>query len=149
MKQVCPPQLPINFTKHVSLLGPILVHRYGRISRKTWNGRSNCSKTGNYIHHIAMATPPLCLQQPALKPSIFPSASDSQHSFTYLCKFSESSTLISLISIPKSEFSPDFAYPATQNAAQTSPTPRPIPQRLWERVPRSCGPSERWKQPFL
>jgi hypothetical protein len=36
--------------------------------------------------------PPLRLQQPAPKPSIFPSDSDSQHSFTYLCEFPESST---------------------------------------------------------
>jgi hypothetical protein len=40
---------------------------------------------------IAMATPPLRWQQPAPKPSIFPSDSDSQHSFTYLCEFPESS----------------------------------------------------------
>jgi hypothetical protein len=31
------------------------------------------------------------LQQPAPKPSMFPSDSDSQHSFTYLCEFPESS----------------------------------------------------------
>jgi hypothetical protein len=43
-------------------------------------------------HHIATATPPLRLQQPAPKPSIIPSDSDSQHSFTYLCEFPESST---------------------------------------------------------
>jgi hypothetical protein len=40
----------------------------------------------------ATATPPLHLQQPAPKPSIIPSDSDSQHSFTYLCEFPESAT---------------------------------------------------------
>jgi hypothetical protein len=57
------------------------------------------------IYHMATATPPLHLQQPAPKPSIFPSDSHSQHSFTYLCEFPESSTLIWLIFIAKSEFS--------------------------------------------
>jgi hypothetical protein len=64
-------------------------------------------------HHTATATPPLRLQQPAPKPSIFPSDSDSQHSFTYLCEFPESSTLISLIFVAKSEFSRVLAYPTT------------------------------------
>jgi hypothetical protein len=100
-------------------------------------------------HHTATASPPLHLQQPAAKPSIFPSDSDSQHSFTYLWKPSGSSTLISLISVVKSEFSRDFTYPNTRNAAQTSTTPRPTPQSFCERVPSSCGPSQRWKQPFL
>jgi hypothetical protein len=58
-----------------------------------------------------MVTPPLCLQQPAPKPSIFPSDSDLQHSFTYLYEFPESSMLISLIFIVKSEFSHVLAYP--------------------------------------
>jgi hypothetical protein len=57
--------------------------------------------------------PPLCLQQPAPKPSIFPSASDLQHSFMYLWKVSESSTLISLIFVVKSEFSCILAHPTT------------------------------------
>jgi hypothetical protein len=92
-------------------------------------------------HHIAMATPPLHLQQPAPKPSIFPSDSDSQHSFTYLGKFSGSSTLISLISVTKSEFSRVLAHPTMRNATKTLPTPRPTSQTVWERVPRPCGPS--------
>jgi hypothetical protein len=41
-------------------------------------------------HHTATATPPLHLQQPAPKPSIIPSDSDSQHSVMYLCEFPES-----------------------------------------------------------
>jgi hypothetical protein len=41
---------------------------------------------------LVTAAPPLHLQQPAPKPSSFPSDSDSQHSFTYLCEFPESST---------------------------------------------------------
>jgi hypothetical protein len=49
--------------------------------------------------------PPLHSEQRGPKPSNFPSHSDSQHSFTYLWKFSESSTLISLIFVVKSEFS--------------------------------------------
>jgi hypothetical protein len=65
------------------------------------------------IHHMAMATPPLRLQQPAPKPSIFPSDSDSQHSFTYLCEVPESSMLISFIFITKSEFSCVLAHPTT------------------------------------
>jgi hypothetical protein len=65
------------------------------------------------LSFLAMVTPPLRLQQPAPKPSIVPSDSDSQHSFTYLWKSSESFTLISLISVAKSEFSRDFAYPTT------------------------------------
>jgi hypothetical protein len=85
--------------------------------------------------------PPLRLQQPAPKPSIFPSDSDSQHSFTYLCEFSESSTLISLIFIAKSEFSRVLAHPTTRNATKTSPTLRPTTQTTWERVPSPCGPS--------
>jgi hypothetical protein len=72
-------------------------------------------------HHTAMATPPLHWQQPAPKPSIIPLDSDSQHSFTYFWKVSNSSTLIALISVAKSEFSCDFGYPTMQNAAQTSP----------------------------
>jgi hypothetical protein len=47
--------------------------------------------------------------------------------------------LISLISVLKSEFSRDFGYPTMRNAAQTSPTPHPTAQSLWERVPSSCG----------
>jgi hypothetical protein len=97
----------------------------------------------------ATATPALRLQQPAPKASIFPSASDSQQSFTYLCKFPESSTLISLIFIAKAEFSRDFAYPTTRNAAQISPTLRPTPKSHWQCLPSSCGPSSLWKQPFL
>jgi hypothetical protein len=85
--------------------------------------------------------PPLHLQQPAPKPSIFPSDSDSQHSFTYLCEFPESFTLISLISVVKSEFSRVLAHPTTRNATKTSPTPRPTAQTVWERVPSPCGPS--------
>jgi hypothetical protein len=92
-------------------------------------------------HHTATATPPLRLQQPAPKPSIFASDSDSQHSFTYLWKFSESSTLISLISVAKSEFSRLLAHPTTRNATKTSPTPRPTAQTVWECVPSPCGPS--------
>jgi hypothetical protein len=49
--------------------------------------------------------PPLRSQQRAAKPSILPSDSDSQHSFTYLCEFPEISTLISVIFVAKSEFS--------------------------------------------
>jgi hypothetical protein len=75
--------------------------------------------------HTATATPPLRLQQPAPKPSLFPSDSDSQHSFTYLCEFPESSTLISLIFVAKSEFSHILAYPTTRNATKTSPAQRP------------------------
>jgi hypothetical protein len=82
----------------------------------------------DYAHHTATATPPLRLQQPAPKPSIFPSDSDSQHSFTYLCEFPESSTLISLIFVAKSEFSCILAYPTTRNATKTSPTQRSTPQ---------------------
>jgi hypothetical protein len=92
-------------------------------------------------HHTATATPPLRLQQPAPKPSNFPSDSDSQHSFTYLCEFPESSTLISLIFVAKSEFSRVLAYPTTRNATKTSATPRPTAQTVWERVPSPCGPS--------
>jgi hypothetical protein len=97
------------------------------------------------VHHIATANPPPAFAITSTRPSIFQSDSDSQHSFTYLWKCSESSTLISLISVAKSEFSRDFAYPTTRNAAQTSPTPRRMPQSLWDRVPSSCGPSERRK----
>jgi hypothetical protein len=85
--------------------------------------------------------PPLRLQQPTPKPSIFPSDSDLQYSFTYLWKLSESSTLISLIFVAKSEFSRILAYPTTQNATKTSPTPRPTAQTVWECVPSPCGPS--------
>jgi hypothetical protein len=118
-------------------------HEEGPQELSTHSQRKTCVK-----HHTATVTPPLHLQQPAPKPSIFPSDSDSQHSFTYLWKFSESSTLISLISVAKSEFSRVLAYPTTRNATQTSPTPRPTTQTSWECVPSSCGPSERWKQPF-
>jgi hypothetical protein len=92
-------------------------------------------------YHTAMATPPLRLQQPAPKPSVFPSDSGSQRSFTYLCEFPESSTLISLIFVAKSEFSRVLAHPTTRNATKTSPTPRPTAQTVWERVPSPCGPS--------
>jgi hypothetical protein len=97
--------------------------------------------TGPTKPHSNSNPPPLCLQQPALKPSVFPSDSDSQHSVMYLWTFSESSMLISSISIMKSEFSRDFTYPTTRNAAQTSPTPHPMPQSLWECIPSYCGPS--------
>jgi hypothetical protein len=97
----------------------------------------------NGRHHTVTATPPLRLQQPAPKPSIFPSDSDSQHSFTYLCKFSESSTLISLIFVAKSEFSRVLAYPTTRNATKTLPTQRSTPQTGWKCVQSSCGPSSR------
>jgi regulator of replication initiation timing len=89
----------------------------------------------------ATATPPLHSQQRVLKPSIFPSDSDSQHSFTYLCEFPESSMLISLIFVTKSEFSRILVYPTTRNATKTSPTPRPMPQTGWECIQQPCGPS--------
>jgi hypothetical protein len=92
-------------------------------------------------HHTAMATPPLHLQQPPPKPSIFASDSDSQHSFTYLFEFPESSRLMSLIFVAKSEFSRILAHPTTRNATKTSPTPRPTAQTVWERVQSPCGPS--------
>jgi hypothetical protein len=77
-------------------------------------------------YHIAMATLPLRLQQPAAKPSIFPSDSDSQHSFTYLCRFWESSTLISLISVVKSEFSREFvSFKTAQFSHMATATPPP------------------------
>jgi hypothetical protein len=91
--------------------------------------------------YMAMATPPLRSQQRVPKPSIFPSDSDLQHSFTYLCEFPENSRLISLIFVAKSEFSCVLAYPTTRNATKTSPTPRPTAQTVWERVPSPCGPS--------
>jgi hypothetical protein len=85
--------------------------------------------------------PPLHLQQPAPKPSIFPSDSDSQYSFMYLCESPESSTLISLIFVAKSEFSRILGHPTMRNATKTSPTPRPTAQTAWERIPSPCGPS--------
>jgi hypothetical protein len=95
----------------------------------------------DHQHHTATATPPLRLQQRAPKPSIFPSDSDSQHSFAYLCEFPESSRSISLIFVAKSEFSRVLAYPTMRNATKTSPIPRPTAQTVWERVPSPCGPS--------
>jgi hypothetical protein len=106
-----------------------------------WGGILHRICTWGQDHHTATATPPLSLQQPAPKPSIFPSDSDAQHSFTYLWRFSESSRLISLISIAKSEFSCVLAHPTTRHATKTSPTPRPTAQTVWERVPSPCGPS--------
>jgi hypothetical protein len=47
---------------------------------------------------------------------------------TYLCEFPESSTLISLIFVAKSEFSRVLAYPTTRNATKTPPTQRSTPQ---------------------
>jgi hypothetical protein len=91
--------------------------------------------------NTATVTPPLRLQQPAPKPSIIPSDSDSQHSFTYLCECPASSTLISLTFVAKSEFSRVLGYPTMRNATKTSPTPRPTAQTVWERVPSPCGPS--------
>jgi hypothetical protein len=108
---------------------------------RLYNIEERVSGLSNSQQHMATATPPLRLQQPAPKPSIFPSDSDSQHSFTYLCEFPESSTLISLIFVAKSEFSPVLAHPATRNATKTSPTPRPTTQTIWERIPNPCGPS--------
>jgi cell division protein FtsB len=80
-------------------------------------------------HHMATVTPPLRLQQAAPKPSIFRSDSDSQHSFTYLCEFPESSTLISLIFVAKSEFSHILANPTTRNATKPRQLRAPWPKQ--------------------
>jgi hypothetical protein len=78
---------------------------------------------------MATVTPPLRLQQPAPKPSIFPSASDSQHSFSYLCEFPESSTLISLIVVAKSEFHTFWVTPPHEMLPKyrqpNAPRPKP------------------------
>jgi hypothetical protein len=93
------------------------------------------------IHTQQRQPPPLRSQQRVPKPSIFPSDSDSQHSFTYLCELPVSSKLISLIFIVKSEFSCVLAYPTTRNATKTSPTQRSMPQTGRECIQSPYGPS--------
>jgi hypothetical protein len=98
----------------------IILHTTSGIKAlSTFLSATKIAKEESGTHHTATATPPLHLQQPAPKPSIIPSDPDSQRSCTYLWKSSESSTLISLISVAKSDVSRDFAYPTTRNAAQT------------------------------
>jgi hypothetical protein len=102
-----------------------------RHQRGTTSRRPQCLPGNREDTTWQRRPPPLRSQQRALKPSIFPSDSDSQHSFTYLCEFPESSTLISLIFVAKSEFSRVLAKKEWKSHSNGNPplqSPQPPPK---------------------